>query len=62
MRVGFRMSKEKSFTNMTTFVENVVTEPPRVHPPASLLFSASQGHRGLCLLLGLEQNPRDHCK
>lgn len=45
-------------TNMTTFVESVGPEPQRGHPPAALLFSASQDHTDLYLLPGLVQNPK----
>lgn len=56
--VDFRWQNIGFFTNMTTFVESVETEPLRGHPPASLLFSASQGHTDLCLLPGLALNPK----
>lgn len=47
---------------MTTFVESAGTGPERGHPPASPLFSASQAHRGLCLLPELVLNPKGRCK
>lgn len=61
MGIDFWLQNIGFVANMTTFVESVGTEPPRDHPPASLLFSASQGHTDLCLLPGLVLNPKGHC-
>lgn len=49
VRVDFRLQNIVLFTNMTTSVGSAGTEPPWDHPPASLLFSASQGRTDLCL-------------